>query len=56
MNTLGGRYGNALQAAAKGVHLDIIQLVLETGADVNARGEEYGNTLNAQCCGDNLSI
>ena len=45
INTQGGRYGNALQAASYGGHETIAQLLVEKGADVNAQGGDYGNAL-----------
>ena len=35
-NAQGGYYGTALQAASSGGHLDIVQLLLDHNADVNA--------------------
>ncbi|KFZ01712.1 hypothetical protein V500_00651 [Pseudogymnoascus sp. VKM F-4518 (FW-2643)] len=43
VNALGGRYGNALEAASAKGHEQIVKLLLDKGADVNAQGEEYGN-------------
>ncbi|KAF9061846.1 hypothetical protein BDP27DRAFT_1234481, partial [Rhodocollybia butyracea] len=43
----GGRYGNALQAAAAGGHEAVVHLLLEHGADVNACGGECGTALCA---------
>jgi hypothetical protein len=38
-NVIAGKYGNALQAAAlKGPDLKAMQLLLDNGTDVNARG------------------
>ena len=48
-NATGGRYGNALQAAACKGHLDIIGLLLAGGADVNMAGGDYGNALQGAC-------
>ncbi|KAJ7822839.1 hypothetical protein B0H13DRAFT_2376426 [Mycena leptocephala] len=38
---------NALQAASSKRHINIVQLLIEYGADVNAQGGEYGSTLQA---------
>ncbi|KAF4462719.1 Pfs NACHT and Ankyrin domain, partial [Fusarium albosuccineum] len=35
INAQGGRYGNALQAAASGGHEEIVELLLAQGADIN---------------------
>jgi ankyrin repeat protein len=41
-NAQGGEYGNALQAASAEGHGQIVQLLLEKGADVNTQGGSYG--------------
>ncbi|KIL60362.1 hypothetical protein M378DRAFT_83919, partial [Amanita muscaria Koide BX008] len=46
-NVQGGEYGNALQAASSGGNKDIVELLLDKGADVNVRGGRYGNALQA---------
>ncbi|KAF3113826.1 hypothetical protein TWF706_009196 [Orbilia oligospora] len=44
----GQDYGNALQAAAAGGHEEIVEFLLNQGADVNAQdASHYGNALNA---------
>ncbi|KAE9381120.1 ankyrin, partial [Stipitochalara longipes BDJ] len=51
VNTQGGKYGNALQAAAY-CGLDyIIDLLIAYGAHVNANGGKYGNALQAAAYG-----
>ena len=40
-------YGNALQAATCHGTIEVIQLLLEKGAEVNAQGGKYGNALQA---------
>jgi ankyrin repeat protein len=40
VNALGDFYGNALQAASDGGHIEIVKLLLAQGADVNAQGGE----------------
>ena len=47
VNEVGGRFGNALQAASHGGYEEIVKLLLENGANVNAKGGEYGNALQA---------
>ncbi|KAJ5364731.1 Pfs NACHT and ankyrin domain protein [Penicillium cataractarum] len=47
VNTQGGRYGNALQAASLEGHQEAVKLLLEKGAHVNAQGGLYGNALQA---------
>lgn len=39
--------GTALQAAAYGSNEKVVKKLLDSGADVNARGVEYGTALNA---------
>lgn len=48
-NAAGGRYGNALQAAACRGHLNVVQLLLAGGADVAMVGGDYGNALQGAC-------
>jgi ankyrin repeat protein len=45
VNSQGGYYGNALQAASARGHEQIVQLLFEKGANVNARGGDYSNAL-----------
>ncbi|KAF5332384.1 hypothetical protein D9758_018914 [Tetrapyrgos nigripes] len=45
INTQGGEYGNALQAALFMGNKNLVWLLLEKGADVNAQGGEYGTPL-----------
>ena len=47
INAQGGRYGNALQAATRKGHFEIMRILLKKGADVNAQGGLYGNALRA---------
>jgi ankyrin repeat protein len=42
-----GEYGNALQAASARGHEQVVKLLLDKGADLNAQGGEYGNALQA---------
>ncbi|KAJ7152007.1 ankyrin repeat-containing domain protein [Mycena filopes] len=41
----GGLYGSALQAAAMEGHKEIVQLLIDHGADVNAQGGKYSDAL-----------
>ena len=47
VNTQGGRYGNALQAAAAEGHEEVVEKLLKANASVNALGGRYGNALQA---------
>ncbi|KEY73950.1 hypothetical protein S7711_09447 [Stachybotrys chartarum IBT 7711] len=47
VNTQGGEFGNALQAASFTDKSEIMKLLLENGADINAEGGYYGNALQA---------
>lgn len=47
VNHQGGRYGNALQAAAVYDRFDIAQILLKSDADIHARGGCYSNALHA---------
>ncbi|KAF2724626.1 hypothetical protein K431DRAFT_190531, partial [Polychaeton citri CBS 116435] len=47
INDQGGKYGNALYAASVGGHTEIVQQLLDKGANANAQGGYYGNALQA---------
>ncbi|KAI0403021.1 ankyrin repeat-containing domain protein [Xylaria palmicola] len=49
INTQGGKYGNALQAACSWGHIKIAELLIKNGANINAQGGYYGNALQAAC-------
>ncbi|KAL7909988.1 ankyrin repeat-containing domain protein [Trichoderma velutinum] len=50
VNAEGGEYGNALHAACHLGDVDMVTLLLDSGADVNAvTGKEYGTALQAAC-------
>lgn len=51
VNAQGGRYGSALQAAARSDNETVIKLLLDAGADVNAQGGYFGNALQAAAIG-----
>lgn len=50
------RYGNALQEAAYRADKEIVQMLLEKGADVNAQGGKYGNALQAASQGGHKNV
>ncbi|CUS12935.1 unnamed protein product, partial [Tuber aestivum] len=56
VNSQGGNYGNALQAAARGGNESVVHLLLERGAEVNAQGGEFGNALQAAAFEGNESV
>ena len=47
VNTRGGQFGTALQAASYGGHEKVVQILLEKGADINVQGGQFGNVLQA---------
>lgn len=54
--SLGGRFGNALQAAAWWGDESVVQLLLDNGANINAQGGWYGNALQAAAFDGNESV
>ena len=56
VNAQGGKYGNALHAAASWGRLEVVQLFLAKGANVNAQGGEYGNALQAAALWGKLGV
>ncbi|KAJ4859640.1 ankyrin repeats (3 copies) domain-containing protein [Trichoderma breve] len=49
VNLQAGQFGNALQAASSHGHIEMMQLLLDHGAEVNSQGGYYGTALNAAC-------
>jgi len=47
IDACGAKVGNALQVATYHGHKDIVELLVKTGADVNAKTGEYGTALQA---------
>ena len=58
VNAQGGKYGDALQAAAAshGEQLSMVELLIEKGAEVNTQGGQYGNVLQAASYMGSLDI
>jgi ankyrin repeat protein len=44
---LSGEYGNALHAAAERGNIEVVQILVDVGADVNAYGGKWGSALQA---------
>ncbi|KAF1933121.1 uncharacterized protein M421DRAFT_1668, partial [Didymella exigua CBS 183.55] len=47
VNAQGGLHGNALQAASFRGHEQVVEALLDKGANVNAQGGQYGSALYA---------
>ena len=56
VNTKGGRYGSALQAASNRGHEKVVSLLLSEGANINAKGGRYGDALQAASHGGHRNI
>ncbi|KAJ7091786.1 ankyrin repeat-containing domain protein [Mycena epipterygia] len=56
VNTKGGEYGSALQAASKAGHVEIGSILLENGADVHAVGGEFGTALLAAAAENHMDM
>ena len=54
--SLGGDYGNALQAAASCGSVKAIRFLLDRGANINEHGGYYGNALQAAASSGNIKI
>jgi ankyrin repeat protein len=46
----------ALQVATRGGHIEIVQLLLQHGADVHIQGGLFGNALEAAYSRDNIAV
>ncbi|KAJ5672994.1 hypothetical protein N7507_002121 [Penicillium longicatenatum] len=47
LNIQAGKYGTAVQAAALWGYMEVMQILIDQGADINAQGGEYGTALQA---------
>lgn len=47
MNSQGGEHGNILQVASYNSNEAIVKLLLDCGADINAKGGKYDSALQA---------
>jgi ankyrin repeat protein len=56
LNSPGGQDGTALQAASAGGYTEIVQLLLEKGADVNTYRDEFGSPLGAASCNGHAEV
>ncbi|KAF1930669.1 HET-domain-containing protein [Didymella exigua CBS 183.55] len=56
VNSQGGEYGNALQAASVEGEEQVVKMLLDRGADVNAQGGEYGSALQAALYGGHEQV
>ncbi|KAJ6101889.1 NACHT nucleoside triphosphatase [Penicillium sp. IBT 16267x] len=56
VNAQGGRLGYALQAASYGGLAEVVQMLLDRGADINAQSGEYGNALQAASYGGHAEV
>ncbi|CAH0050945.1 unnamed protein product [Clonostachys solani] len=56
VNSTAGYYGTALQAASVQGHTEIVQLLLENGADVNIKAGYFGTALQAASTQGNVEI
>ncbi|KAI1360880.1 ankyrin repeat-containing domain protein [Xylaria arbuscula] len=55
VNSEGGRFGNALQAACAGGYSPAVRWLLEHGANANSKGR-YGSALKAACLGGHNDV
>ncbi|KAJ5659195.1 hypothetical protein N7507_005646 [Penicillium longicatenatum] len=56
INAMGGKFGNALTAAASGGHQEVVRKLLDRGADVNIQSGFYGNALQAAASGGHQEV
>lgn len=56
INEIGGRFGSAIQAAAAGGHVEVVKVLLESGADFNLQCGSYGSPLQAATASGQVSV
>ncbi|KIM94248.1 hypothetical protein OIDMADRAFT_207429, partial [Oidiodendron maius Zn] len=56
LDTMGERYGSALQAASASGHASVVRLLIDAGANVNIPGGEYGHALAAAMAYNHASV
>ena len=56
VNLIGGSYGSALVSASAGGHKDVVQILLENGADVNMAGGYDGSALATASAFDHKDV
>jgi hypothetical protein len=55
-NANGPTYGNALQAASRRGHIEMVQILIDAGANVNTQGGFYDNALQAASAGGHIKV
>jgi ankyrin repeat protein len=56
INAKGGVYGNALTAASRSEHIDVVRLLIDEGADIDPQEYTYGNALQAASFFDSIDV
>jgi hypothetical protein len=56
IDTPGGEYGSALQAASDGGCEAVVKMLLDKGSEINTQGGRYGNALQAASYGDDEAV